>query len=282
MNKLLTFLFISTLFITFSQENKKNNLSTLNKHSNINLQENHIINNEFISAWNIDQLNHIYIAEGSTITKYDSDGKVQFSQSIKSLGEISSIDVLNPLKICLFSKSQQKICFTDNTLTPINECISLIKYDLGYISNICPSNRQNKIWMWDSNNSKILQIDNVNPNKTISVTSNLNGIIMLNDPIFLREINNHLYAIDTNNKLYLFDIFGSLIENEFNLKKGEIASSNKNQIWTIKKESIYIYKEEYDKIFLCKLPEIEPISFEVNSNFFYIESLKGIHIYNFK
>ena len=112
------------------------------------------IKNKLISAWNIDQLNNVYVAEGSTLNKYNSDGNLIFSQSIKSIGEISSIDILNPMKIGVFSKEQQKICFIDNTLTLINECIDLSSRNLGFVNKIYPSNRQNIIWLWDSNNSK--------------------------------------------------------------------------------------------------------------------------------
>ena len=61
------------------------------------------------------------------------------------------------MKIGIFSIEQQKICFIDNTLTLINECIDLSIDDIGYVNKIYPSNRQNIIWIWDSNNSKILQ-----------------------------------------------------------------------------------------------------------------------------
>ena len=239
------------------------------------------IKNKRISSWNIDQLNNIYVAEGSTLNKYNSEGNLLFSQSIKSIGEISSIDVLNPMKIGLFSKNQQKICFIDNTLTLINECIALNEKNIGYVNKIFPSNRQNVIWLWDSNNSKILQIDNQNTKKTIIEISNLTGILNLKNPVFFREIDNQLHVVDLKKNMYVFDVFGSLIQNNYQLNKTEIISSNKNKILSIVDKKIYVYKADQNKKFFCKLTDIEALSFELNSNFLYVETNYGIEIFKF-
>lgn len=281
MKHVLLFSYLMSTIVCFSQNNflkKKNND---NKKEQVELLKICTIKNKLISAWNIDQLNNVYVAEGSTLNKYNSEGNLIFSQSIKSIGEISSIDILNPMKIGVFSKEQQKICFIDNTLTLINECIDLSTRNLGFVNKIYPSNRQNIIWLWDSNNSKILQIDNLNTKKTIRETSNLNGILNLEKPVFFRELDNQLYVVDLKKNIYVFDVFGSLVPNNYNLNEKEIISSNKNKILSMIDKNLYVHNANQTKKKICKLMDIEALSFEVNSNFLYVETTYGIEIFKF-
>ena len=109
MKHVLLFFYIISIIVCFSQNNLSKKKNNDNKKEQIELLKICTIKNKLISAWNIDQLNNVYVAEGSTLNKYNSEGNLIFSQSIKSIGEISSIDILNPMKIGLLSIEQQKI-----------------------------------------------------------------------------------------------------------------------------------------------------------------------------
>ena len=80
--------------------------------------------------------------------------------------------------------------------------------------------------------------------------------------------------------MYVFDVFGSLVPNNYNLNEKEIISSNKNKILSMIDKNLYVHNANQDKK-ICKLTDIEALSFEVNSNFLYVETTYGIEIFKF-
>ena len=161
-----------------------------------------------VSVWNIDELQNLYLIQGSTLIKCDSSGKQLFSQSIKSIGNVAQIEPINALKIAVFSEEQQSICLFDNTLTLNGECNYLDKYGIRNAKLISRSNRPNLFWIYDQFNSTLLLIDIIS-NKTIQKVDNIKGLILKgeeeNEVEKIQEFNNHLYLIDSKETIYEFD-----------------------------------------------------------------------------
>ena len=164
--------------------------------------------NNSITVWNVDELQNLYLIQGNTLIKCDSSGKQLFSQSIKSIGNISQIEPINALKIAVFSEEQQSICLFDNTLTLNGECNYLDKYGIRNAKLIARSNRPNLFWIYDQFNSTLLLIDIIS-NKTIQKVDNIKGLILKgeeeNEVEKIQEFNNHLYLIDSKETIYEFD-----------------------------------------------------------------------------
>ena len=76
-------------------------------------------------TWAVDLLENIYISNGEMIHKYDLTGSRIFSQSIKSLGNATTIIPINSMKLLHFSEEQQTLCYFDNTLSFLDDCIYL-------------------------------------------------------------------------------------------------------------------------------------------------------------
>ena len=161
-----------------------------------------------VSVWNIDELQNLYLIQGSTLIKCDSSGKQLFSQSIKSIGNVAQIEPINALKIAVFSEEQQSICLFDNTLTLNGECNYLDKFGIRNAKFIARSNRPNLFWIYDQFNSTLLLIDIIS-NKTIQKVDNIKGLILKgeeeNEVEKIQEFNNHLYLIDSKETIYEFD-----------------------------------------------------------------------------
>ena len=161
-----------------------------------------------VSVWNIDELQNVYLIQGSTLIKCDSSGKQLFSQSIKSIGNVAQIEPINALKIAVFSEEQQSICLFDNTLTLNGECNYLDKYGIRNAKLIARSNRPNLFWIYDQFNSTLLLIDIIS-NKTIQKVDNIKGLILKdeeeNEVERIQEFNNHLYLFDSKETIYEFD-----------------------------------------------------------------------------
>mgnify|MGYP001410897711 FL=1 len=161
-----------------------------------------------VSVWNIDELQNVYLIQGSTLIKCDSSGKQLFSQSIKSIGNVAQIEPVNALKIAVFSEEQQSICLFDNTLTLNGECNYLDKFGIRNAKFIARSNRPNLFWIYDQFNSTLLLIDIIS-NKTIQKVDNIKGLILKgdeeNEVEKIQEFNNHLYLFDSKETIYEFD-----------------------------------------------------------------------------
>ena len=180
-------------------------------HSQIIIEDNEEKNFTFLKAfsvWNIDELQNLYLIQGSTLIKCDSSGKQLFSQSIKSIGNVAQIEPINALKIAVFSEEQQSICLFDNTLTLNGECNYLDKFGIRNAKFIARSNRPNLFWIYDQFNSTLLLIDIIS-NKTIQKVDNIKGLILKgeeeNEVEKIQEFNNHLYLIDSKETIYEFD-----------------------------------------------------------------------------
>ncbi len=178
-----------------------------------------------VSVWNIDELQNVYLIQGSTLIKCDSSGKQLFSQSIKSIGNVAQIEPINALKIAVFSEEQQSICLFDNTLTLNGECNYLDKYGIRNAKFIARSNRPNLFWIYDQFNSTLLLIDIIS-NKTIQKVDNIKGLILKgeeeNEVEKIQEFNNHLYLFDSKETIYEFDQLMTL-SGEFKKHSKKIA-----------------------------------------------------------
>ena len=178
-----------------------------------------------VSVWNIDELQNLYLIQGSTLIKCDSSGKQLFSQSIKSIGNVAQIEPINALKIAVFSEEQQSICLFDNTLTLNGECNYLDKYGIRNAKLISRSNRPNLFWIYDQFNSTLLLID-IFSNKTIQKVDNIKGLILKgdeeNEVEKIQEFNNHLYLFDSKETIYEFDQLMTL-SGEFKYHSKKIA-----------------------------------------------------------
>ena len=205
-----------------------------------------------VSVWNIDELQNVYLIQGSTLIKCDSSGKQLFSQSIKSIGNVAQIEPINALKIAVFSEEQQSICLFDNTLTLNGECNYLDKFGIRNAKLIARSNRPNLFWIYDQFNSTLLLIDIIS-NKTIQKVDNIKGLILKgdeeNEVEKIQEFNNHLYLFDSKETIYEFDQLMTL-SGEFKKHSKKIAfyenqlieiEGNKTWITTLINKEIKTY-----------------------------------------
>ena len=224
-------------------------------HSQIIIEDTEEKNYTFLKAfsvWNIDELQNVYLIQGSTLIKCDSSGKQLFSQSIKSIGNVAQIEPINALKIAVFSEEQQSICLFDNTLTLNGECNYLDKFGIRNAKLISRSNRPNLFWIYDQFNSTLLLIDIIS-NKTIQKVDNIKGLILKgeeeNEVEKIQEFNNHLYLFDSKETIYEFDQLMTL-SGEFKYHSKKIAfwenqliemEGNKTWITTLINKEIKTY-----------------------------------------
>jgi hypothetical protein len=188
---ILLFFFFTIAPITWSQ------LGILEESKSIDFKEN-------IGNWTIDNLGNLIVQQGNTLVKIDTTGKQVFTQSIKSLGEISQIATINSMKVVLFSEEQQCICLLDNTLSINGKCKYLEEFGLRNAKFIATSNRPNLIWIFDQFNSTIFLVDIIT-DKIIQKVENFAGLAGIKSEITsMEEYNNKLYLQDAST-IFEFD-----------------------------------------------------------------------------
>ena len=234
-----------------------------------------------IDVWNIDNLGNVYVIQGNTLVKCDSTGKQTYSQSIKSLGEISQIEPINAMKIVLFSEEQQCVCLVDNTLTLNGNCKYLDAFEVQNAKFIAASSRSNLIWVYDEFKSTMLLIDIVK-DKIVQRVENLKGLIDAKaDFVGMVEKDNYLYLNASDGSVYEFDQMLTETGNQYSDFQKSWGSNNEFLVRFNQDSIVFTDKmNDLDKILISH--EKEVIDFKIHGNFFYFQMEKKISKYSVK
>ena len=101
---------------------------------------------------------NIYVVNGASLVKLDRSGNKLANYEDFLLGDISSIDSDNPLKIMLFYRDAGKIVFLDDKLTVIGEPLDLFSQNLQNVT-LATYSTDNKIWLYDEVAKDLIAVD---------------------------------------------------------------------------------------------------------------------------
>lgn len=153
-----------------------------------------------------DNLGNVYLVDKNNgITVYDKQLKKLFQYSIRSLGNISKIDVRNPQKLLVYYGDYLKIVFLDNTLSKIKELDfeSLGFWDVQAIA----LSRDNFIWMYDPVNGRLQKI-NDNGEVLLSTNESFDNTVDLNASQQIAVIEDKV-LVTQEGQILIFDEFGN-------------------------------------------------------------------------
>lgn len=228
-------------------------------------------------VWAVDELNNLYVSSSNILYKTDSLGNLKFQQSIKSFGNLSAIEIINSMKIVVFSEEQQSIGFFDNTLTQSDNSIDLSELNIVNARIISRSSQQEKLWVLDQQNSTLFLIS-LNRSNQFQEISNLSGLLNLNEITFMMEEKNQLFIVDKSGKICLFDVYGSM-KNCFEFPRFDAV--------TIKGDFIIGCQNEEIEFFNTKNLETKKLLFPIkgikecklSGNYFYFRTENKIYKY---
>lgn len=175
---------------------------------NLNAQNSAIqINGKFFTT---DQTGSYYDIYPNQIIKIGRNGQRQFTYSNNILGEITSVDVSNPMKILVFFKDFSKIAILDNTLTEQGSVVDLNEVSLEETSLVCTS-YNNGIWYYNPLKFQLTRIEH--SIISVNISANISNLLNKNiQPNFLVEFNNRLYLNDPIHGILVFDIYGAYLK----------------------------------------------------------------------
>lgn len=155
----------------------------------------------------IDNLSNIYLLNNDVIQKYDPQGTPMKSYSNKSLGKISTVDAVNPMKVLLFYRNFLQIVFLDNTLSQNGDPVSVQALGYPQAQLVCTSHN-NGIWVYNQQNFELVRLNqDLQP---INQTGNLARLLDVElKPNYMVEYNNRLYLNNPSTGILVFDVFGT-------------------------------------------------------------------------
>ncbi|OFZ55558.1 MAG: hypothetical protein A3D92_13545 [Bacteroidetes bacterium RIFCSPHIGHO2_02_FULL_44_7] len=226
-------------------------------------------------VWSVDGLENVYIAQFGLINKFDSTGKLKFSQSIKSLGSMTQLVPINTMKLIHFSEEQQTLCYLDNTLSPLDDCIDLTEEGIVNAVMVSESNQPNKIWVLDNLNSRLLLLPLDNVYQTQELV-NLRGVLDLNQVTQFVERNNQVVLLDATKGVYIFDLYGSLLD-YFPEKNVLAVDANEQMLFLLRADGLYIRSFASGETLRVDVPVTGVIDFAYRNHFFFFRTEKAVH-----
>jgi hypothetical protein len=158
----------------------------------------------------IDQLGNFYVITASNVLeKYNAEGILLLQYSQNRLGNISQIDVSNPMQILVFYEDFQKIIFLDRNLSHLTT-LDLKDWNIGWAKKVAMSSDGN-IWIYDEITLKLQKYATSESKLMYESTVMSRESKMPPSASNLVEQNNQVYLADFRQGIFIFDQFGAIL-----------------------------------------------------------------------
>ncbi len=158
-----------------------------------------------------DRMGNLYvISKTNQLYKYSSVGKLLSTLNYNYSGNITSLDVSNPLELYVFYRELNSIVFLDNNLAFRGD-INLSNYSIGQASSIARS-YDNGLWVFDVADLQIKKLSK--DGSTTLQSANVRQFTQANSimPTFMYDNNDRLYVNDSALGIMVFDVFTNFIK----------------------------------------------------------------------
>lgn len=153
----------------------------------------------------LDHLGHIYSIDGNELKKYTAEGKIITNYTDALLGEITSVDVSNPLRLLLFYKESNLILYLDQNLSPIADPIDLYAFSDNE-THLCCHTTTGGFWIYNPEDN---QTFNISKQGEIRNKSLLLGSYFKNNlPSKMIEYHEALYFLIPSQGILILNKFG--------------------------------------------------------------------------
>ncbi len=222
-----------------------------------------------------DNLKNIYtVTTENQVVKYDSTGLLLHSYNNKSLGQPTSLDVSNPMKLLLYYKDFSTIVWLDNTLSEIAETqlspIGIIQSPVACLS------QDGNFWVYDEADQRLKKI-----NSQLEVMHESPTMQSISDkPIqtfLMMEENQQLFVSDSSQGVFVFDQFGNFL-NKIPVKRITYFQVENNQLIYKKNNQAHIYQLKTMEEYSIELPD-SAMQLQIDSHRIYLMQKEQIVVY---
>ncbi len=214
-----------------------------------------------------DKLNNVWVLDGPELICFDKNLKKIGSYANLMLGNPSTIDVSDPLKVALFYPQTKSLVLLNSKLAVIGNPISLSDQGIGDAILACRSGKRG-FWIYDRSKGEIIHFDSnldQSGQKIILDVSYSDQI-----PIYMQESSGVLYVAFKGKGISRFDAFGAtLAQLPMSIDSHFLVSSNK--IYYQANDKSFVYDiENHKNIPLDLTLNCLPILF--NGKFYYFDT----------
>lgn len=217
----------------------------------------------------MDNFGASYVIQDNILIKKKDTKEWQYKNL--QLGEITSVDILNPLKITLFYSDFNTVIILDNTLNEIKRIDFNIITDFKNLAAATTATDRN-LWVFDTNTQQLEVFNYVQektPIKNLPISEN-----------FITQKSNYNYCrILTETTLYTYNIYGSLLAQQALGGATDFSMTNTEVIFLKDGQLHYTFDEE---VYLINLSSgrIAIKQFSLHDDILYIYD--GIVLYQFQ
>ncbi|MFK7756768.1 MAG: hypothetical protein AB8B53_07540 [Flavobacteriales bacterium] len=159
----------------------------------------------------LDEFQNVYVHDATTLEKFDKSGTHHFTFSTLRSGELTSLDVTNPLRLVLYFGENNEVLFLDNTLTEQGKTLNLNHLEYYDVGLVC-SSFQNHLWVYRIAEQKLVRLS-----RNGEVTNETGNLALWLDRsneerfFLLKETGNYLYLFSDSGLVMVFDHYGTFI-----------------------------------------------------------------------
>ncbi len=189
-----------------------------------------------------------------------------------SLGKVTKVDILNPLKVILFYKEFNSIVVLDNQMNEIQR-VDFSKLDNTVIASAVGISGQNKIWVFNSMNQQIGLYDLTN-----NSYQNL-GVPIKDELQHYQSDFNYFHWIDSQHQWNTCTIFGRVFSNGKMGEMSEIQLLDIDKVLFAKNNQMYLNDIKQNKLYEIEIVEKSFKKFYYKDQILSIFTDKGITNY---
>jgi len=225
-------------------------------------------------SFTTDELGNIYATSDDEIMLYRPDGQFWMRNSIKTIGDIHSMDVFYSLKPMLFSRELQQVAVLDNTLAIQGDLIWLNRRGYPQVTLVA-SSVQNKFWLFDQLDMQVIRVNR--QWEQISASGRIDQLTGKSiEPLEMVEAENTLYVNDPEVGIIVFDLFGTYVKT-IPIKGASAIQVRKRTIHYLKNDRLHVYDKMHFESALSDHVLVNPRRFRVTKNYLMYLNDKGIH-----
>ena len=258
---------MTKLFILFLLISQLGNAQSLTSVSKVPLSADRFIG--------MDNYKNIYFIKDRVINKQGPKGNFLFNDL--QLGRITSVDIINPLKVIVFYQDTNTVVMLDNKLSEIER----INFNnLPQFMNVSTAtNAGNKnLWLFNVDTQQ-LELYNYSAKLQTVVSQPFPGKLLSQASNF-----NYCFTL-TEKKLLAFNIYGSILNEVASEGYEKIIQQNENLV-ALKDNSLY-YLPDFAKRNVdisrettkLELPEMEIKDLQLSNDILYIYDGKNLHAF---
>ena len=183
----------------------------------------------------VDNLGNLFVVTPKNeLLKFNPNGKFLWNYTNKSYGEITQLDVTDPLRVILYYQAYQQVIVLNNNLSEISKYTFNQNPEL-QISLIASANNDG-FWAYDQINRELRKLTNyfVDDLKSGNIYQR-NGFDMQAN--FMLTDDQQIYINDTTAGIRIFDRYGNFVKTavvypkgDFNVEGNEIYFTKENKL----------------------------------------------------